>query len=168
MNPGDPPPPEEGTEFPLPNLQDANTRLEQEVLAVLLQVPSAWSAEAALQICQQMFGTPAYVVIAQSAAESIDSIHQPDWFNQIGTRTPEVLHGIFRQLGSKELPVRTPEEIQAYAVGVIASAQRKMLTRQRDSMRANLSQINHETNSDEHNQVQRQLMAIEAQIRELR
>jgi DNA primase len=168
LNPGDPPPPEDGPEFPMPNLQDANTRLEQEVLAVLLQVPTAWSPEAALQICENMFGTPAYVVIAQSAAQSISSIHQPDWFNQIGSKTPEVLHGLVRQLGSKELPVTTPDEIQAYAVGVIASAQRKMLTRQRDSMRANLSQINPETSPEQHTLMQRQLMAIEAQIRELR
>jgi DNA primase len=168
LNPGDPPPPEDGPEFPMPNLQDANTRLEQEVLAVLLQVPTAWSPEAALQICESMFGTPAYVVIAQAASQSIASIHQPDWFNQIGSKTPDVLHGLVRQLGSKELPVSTPDEIQAYAVGVIASAQRKMLTRQRDSMRANLAQINSETSSEEHTQMQRQLMAIEAQIRELR
>jgi DNA primase len=168
LNPGEPPPPEDGPEFPMPNLQDANTRLEQEVLAVLLQVPTAWSPEAALQICESMFGTPAYVVIAQAAAQSISSIHQPDWFNQIGSKTPDVLHGLVRQLGSKELPVSTPDEIQAYAVGVIASAQRKMLTRQRDSMRANLAQINSETSSEEHTQMQRQLMAIEAQIRELR
>ena len=168
FNPGEPPPPEDGPEFPMPNLQDANTRLEQEVLAVLLQVPSAWSAEAALQICEQMFGTPAYVVIAQSAAASIASIHQPDWFNQIGSKTPEVLHSLVRQLGSKELPVSNSEDIQAYAVGVIASAQRKMLTRQRDSMRASLSLMDAETNSAEHINLQRALMAIEAQIRELR
>jgi DNA primase len=168
MNPGEPPPPEDGPEFPMPNLQDANTRLEQEVLAVLLQVPSAWAPEAALQICEQMFGTPAYVVIAQSAAQSIAAIHQPDWFNQIGSKTPEVLHSLVRQLGSKELPVRNPDEIQAYAVGVIASAQRKMLTRQRDSMRATLAQIDVEANAAEHTAMQRQLMAIEAQIRELK
>ena len=168
LNPGDPPPPEDGPEFPMPNLQDANTRLEQEVLAVLLQVPTAWTPEAALQICENMFGTPAYVVIAQSAAQSISSIHQPDWFNQVGSKTPDVLHGLVRQLGSKELPVSAVDEIQTYAVGVIASAQRKMLTRQRDSMRANLARIDSETNSQEHTQMQRQLMAIEAQIRELR
>jgi DNA primase len=168
LNPGEPPPPEDGPEFPMPNLQDANTRLEQEVLAVLLQVPSAWSAEAALQICEQMFGTPAYVVIAQSAAASIASIHQPDWFNQIGSKTPEVLHSLVRQLGSKELPVSNSEDIQAYAVGVIASAQRKMLTRQRDSMRASLSLMDSEANSAEHINLQRALMAIVAQIRELR
>jgi hypothetical protein len=115
-----------------------------------------------------MFGTPAYVVIAQSAAQSIASIHQPDWFNQIGSKTPEVLHSLVRQLGSKELPVRNPDEIHTYAVGVIASAQRKMLTRQRDSMRATLAQLDAETNSAEHIAMQRQLMAIEAQIRELK
>jgi hypothetical protein len=152
----------------MPNLQDANTRLEQEVLAVLLQVPSAWSPEAALQICEQMFGTPAYVVIAQAAAQSISAIHQPDWFNQVGSKTPEVLHSLVRQLGSKELPVSNADDIQAYAVGVIASAQRKMLTRQRDSMRASLSLMDAEANSAEHINLQRQLMAIEAQIRELR
>jgi DNA primase len=168
LNPGEPPPPEEGPEFPAPNLQDANTRLEQEVLAVLLQVPTAWSPEAALQICQSMFGTPAYVVIAQAAAQSIESIHQPDWFNQIGSKTPEVLHALVRQLGSKELPVNAPDQLHEYAVGVIASAQRKMLTRQRDSMRSLLSITDAQSNATEHTQIQRQLMAIETQIRELR
>jgi hypothetical protein len=107
-------------------------------------------------------------VIAESAVQSIASIHQPDWFNQIGSKTPEVLHTLVRQLGSKELPLSKPDEIQAYAVGVIASAQRKMLTRQRDSMRANLSAIDSEANPEAHTLLQRQLMAIEAQIRELK
>jgi hypothetical protein len=75
---------------------------------------------------------------------------------------------LVRQLGSKELPVSNPEDIQAYAVGVIASAQRKMLTRQRDAMRSRLSQIDTDANSAEHIALQRQLMAIEAQIRELK
>lgn len=168
MNPGEPPPEEDGPEFPLPNLLDANTRLEQEVLAVLIQVPLAWSAEAAKQICEDFFASPAYVVIAQSALSSIAAIHNADWFNQLGSKTPEVLHQLVRQLGSKELPVAKAEELHEYAVGVIASAQRKMLTRQRDSMRAALSSTDVDSNAEQHNLLQRQLMALEAQIRELR
>ena len=100
--------------------------MEQEVLAVMLQVPGAWQAGQIIQVAEHMFGTPAYVVIAQAAAQSVDALHTPDWFNQIGSKTPEVLHTLVRQLGSKELPVSSSEQLHEYATSVISSAQKKL------------------------------------------
>ena len=167
QNPGEPPVAEDGPEFPAPNLNDPNTRMEQEVLAVLLQVPRAWQANQVVQVAEHMFGTPAYVVIAQAAAQSVDSLHAADWFNQIGSKTPEVLHTLVRQLGSKELPVSSSEQLLEYATSVIASAQKKLLTRQKAALLSALSLLNTETHAEEHNQMQLQLVALEEQIRSL-
>ena len=167
QNPGEPPVTEDAPEFPAPNLSDPNTRMEQEVLAVLLQVPRAWQANQVVQISEHMFGTPAYVVIALAAAQSVDSLHTADWFNQIGARTPEVLHTLVRQLGSKELPVASSEQLLEYATSVIASAQKKLLTRQKAALLSALSLLSSETHGQEHNQMQLQLVALEEQIRAL-
>lgn len=165
--PGEPPVAEDAPEFPAPNLNDPNTRMEQEVLAIMLQVPGAWHESQITQIAEHMFGTPAYVVIAQAAAQSVAALHTPDWFNQIGSKTPEVLHTLVRQLGSKELPVSSSEQLIEYATSVIASAQKKLLTRQKAALLSALSLLNAETQAQEHNQIQLQLVALEEQIRSI-
>ena len=167
LNPGEPPAPEDGPEFPMPNLADANTRLEQEVLAVMVQVPAAWSSETVMQIGKNFFGTPAYVVIADAAVNSISSLNSADWFNQIGTKTPEVLHNLLRQLGSKELPIFQADQILEYAQGVIKSAQKKLLTRQRASLISALSALDADSQADQNVALQKQLMALEEAIRAL-
>jgi len=154
-------------EFPIPNLNDPNTRFEQEVLAVLMQVPSAWSVEQVKLVCSELFATASYVVIAQAALQSLDALAEVFWFNRIATKTPEVLHSLLRTLGSKPMPVASSDEAQEYAKGVIQMAIKKILVRNRDALRSALAMLNHETNSAEHLKIQQDLMALEAKIREL-
>jgi len=154
-------------EFPIPNLNDPNTRFEQEVLAVLMQAPKAWNVEQVKLVCSELFATAAYVVIAQAALQSVDALAEVFWFNRIATKTPEVLHPLLRSLGSKALPVSSPEEAESYALGVIQMASKKILVRNRDALRSALAMLNHETHSAEHLKVQQDLVALEAKIREL-
>jgi len=154
-------------EFPVPNLNEPNTRFEQEVLAVLIQMPSAWNIEAVKLVCSELFATAAYVVIAQAALQSLDALAEVFWFNRLATKTPEVLHPLLRALGSKALPVSSSDEAQVYASGVIQMAMKKILVRNRDAMRSALALLSHETQSAEHLKVQQDLVALEAKIREL-
>jgi len=166
-DPGEPPVAEEGPEFPVPNLNDPNTRLEQEVLAVILQAPAALSEEGVLLICQQMFGTPAYVVIADAAAQSISSLKEPDWFAQIGSRTPEVLHNLLRTLAAKELPIRDLTALNEYALSVVNSARKKILTRQKSALLSALGVLDVEHQPEEHHRLQQSLVVLEEQIRSI-
>jgi DNA primase len=154
-------------EFPIPNPNDPNTRFEQEVLAVLLQLPKAWNVEQVKLVCSELFATAAYVVIAQAALKSVDALAEVFWFNRIATKTPDVLHPLLRSLGSKAMPVSSPEEAESYAHGVIQMASKKILVRNRDALRSALAMLNHETHSAEHLKVQQDLVALEAKIREL-
>jgi len=164
-DPGEPPVAEDGPEFPVPNLNDPNTRMEQEVLAVILQAPTALSEEGVLLVCQQMFGTPAYVVIADAAAQSMASLKQPDWFSQIGAKTPEVLHSLLRNLAAKELPIRDLTQLNDYAVSVVDSARKKILVRQKSALLSALGVLDTTSQLDEHDRIQQSLVVLEEQIR---
>jgi DNA primase len=165
IDPGEPPLPEDAPEFPAPNLNDPNTRLEQEVLAVILQAPAALTEDGVLLICQQMFATPAYVVIADAASQSISSLKQPDWFAQIVSKTPEVLHNLLRQLAAKELPIRDAEQLNEYALSVVNSARKKIMMRQKSALVAALGSLDVEAQPEEHNRIQQALVVLEGQIR---
>ena len=165
IDPGEPPLPEDSPEFPTPNLNDPNTRLEQEVLAVILQAPAALTEDGVLLICQQMFATPAYVVIADAASQSISSLKQPDWFAQIVSKTPEVLHNLLRQLAAKELPIRDAEQLNEYALSVVNSARKKIMMRQKSALVAALGSLDVEAQPEEHNRIQQALVVLEGQIR---
>jgi DNA primase len=166
-DPGEPPAPEDAPEFPVPNLNDPNTRMEQEVLAVILQAPLALTEEGVLLVCQQMFGTPAYVVIAEAAASSIASLHQPDWFNQIGSKTPEVLHNLLRTLAAKELPIRDITALNEYALSVVDSARKKIMVRQKSALLSALGVLDVENQPEDYHRIQQSLVVLEAQIREI-
>ncbi len=167
IDPGEPPLPEDAPAFPAPNLNDPNTRLEQEVLAVILQAPTSLTEEGVLLICQQMFATPAYVVITDAAAQSIASLKQADWFTQIVSKTPEVLHNLLRQLAAKELPIRDAEQLNEYALSVVNSARKKIMMRQKSALVAALGSLDVEAQPDEHNRIQQALVVLEGQIRSI-
>ena len=112
-----------------------------------------------------MFATPAYVVIADAASQSISSLKQPDWFAQIISKTPEVLHNLLRQLAAKELPIRDAEQLNEYALSVVNSARKKIMMRQKSALVAALGSLDVEAQPEEHNRIQQALVVLEGQIR---
>ncbi len=158
---------DEQPEFPAPNFNDPNTRFEQEVLAVLLQLPSAWTKEQANQICAELFATLTFNVIAQAIKSVTDQLAEANWLDRVLINTPEPLHNQVRALAAKALPVTNADQAKDYAQGVITSAIKKILVRDRAAMISALALIDKETNSEQHNKVQRDLVALEEKIRNL-
>jgi DNA primase len=158
---------DEAPEFPAPNLNDANTRFEQEVLAVLLQIPSAWQDSQVRQICSELFATVTYNVIAQAALQSIASIAERGWIDAIVANSPEPLHPTIRSLAAKPLPIVDAEAAKDYAVGVINRAMKKILERARAALIGALAQTSIEEKPEEHSKLQRDLVSLEEKIRAL-
>lgn len=158
---------DEQPEFPAPNFNDPNTRFEQEVLAVLLQLPSAWTKEQANQICAELFATLSFNVIAQAIKSVTDQLAEANWLDRVLINTPEPLHNQVRALAAKALPVTNADQAKDYAQGVITSAIKKILVRDRAAMISALALIDKETHSEQHNKVQRDLVALEEKIRNL-
>ncbi len=158
---------DEAPEFPAPNLNDANTRFEQEVLAVLLQLPSAWSIESFRQVCSELFATVSYSVVAQAAIQSVADINSPNWVDKVLSNSPEPLHSLIRSLAVKPLPISNADQAKGYAEGVIAAAVKKILVRNRAALISALALLDLDTQADQHMKLQRDLVALEEKIRAL-
>jgi DNA primase len=158
---------DEQPEFPLPNLNDPNTRFEQEVLAVILQFPNVFDEKSLRQICNELFATASYVVIAQSAISSVANMQAPNWIASIIENTPEVLHPIVRSLGAKPIPATDREAAEAYAQGVLNSAVKKVLVRNRAALISALGLLNLESQAEQYRKLQLDLVALEERIRSL-
>ena len=158
---------DDAPEFPAPNLNDPNTRFEQEVLAVLLQLPMVWNPVSVTKVAGELFGTAAYAVIGQAAIQSLEGLTDNSWVQRILQNTPEVLHPIVRSIAAKPIPAADLDGAKVYAEGVIAGATKKILVRDRAALIASLAALNPETQSTQRVEKQQQLMALEAKIREL-
>jgi len=154
-------------EFPAPNLNDANTRFEQEVLAVLLQIPIAWNQEQINQVCGELFAALSYNVIAQAVRASAAQLAEPNWIDRILQNTPDPLHSLIRSIAAKPLPVSNADQAKDYAEGVINAAIKKILVRDRAAMISALALIDKESNPEQHGKVQRDLVSLEEKIRAL-
>ncbi len=154
-------------EFPAPNLNDANTRFEQEVLAVLLQIPIAWNQEQIYQVCGELFAALSYNVIAQAVRASAAQLAEPNWIDRILQNTPDPLHSLIRSIAAKPLPVSSADQAKDYAEGVINAAIKKILVRDRAAMISALALIDKESNPEQHGKVQRDLVSLEEKIRAL-
>ncbi|MEY4655506.1 MAG: hypothetical protein RL523_905 [Actinomycetota bacterium] len=154
-------------EFPAPNLNDANTRFEQEVLAVLLQIPIAWNQEQINQVCGELFAALSYNVIAQAVRASAAQLAEPNWIDRILQNTPDPLHSLIRSIAAKPLPVSSADQAKDYAEGVINAAIKKILVRDRAAMISALALIDKESNPEQHGKVQRDLVSLEEKIRAL-
>jgi len=154
-------------EFPAPNLHDANTRFEQEVLAVLLQIPIAWNQEQINQVCGELFAALSYNVIAQAVRASAAQLAEPNWIDRILQNTPDPLHSLIRSIAAKPLPVSSADQAKEYAEGVINAAIKKILVRDRAAMISALALIDKESNPEQHGKVQRDLVSLEEKIRAL-
>ena len=159
------PPQDDQPEFPTPNLSDANTRFEQEVLAVLLQLPSAWSSQALNQICTELFANVTYSVIAGAVSSSANQIGEANWIDYVLANAPEPLHSMIRSLAAKPLPVTDSKQALEYADGVINSALKKILVRNRAALISALALVNKDSHPDQHSKIQRDLVALEEKIR---
>jgi len=158
---------DEAPEFPAPNLNDANTRFEQEVLAVLLQLPSEWSTELLRQVCSELFATVSYSVVAQAAIQAVADINSPNWVDKVLSNSPEPLHSLIRSLAVKPLPISNADQAKGYAEGVIAAAVKKILVRNRAALISALALLDLDTQADQHMKLQRDLVALEEKIRAL-
>ncbi len=154
-------------EFPAPNLNDANTRFEQEILAVLLQIPIAWNQEQINQVCGELFAALSYNVIAQAVRASAAQLAEPNWIDRILQNTPDPLHSLIRSIAAKPLPVSSADQAKDYAEGVINAAIKKILVRDRAAMISALALIDKESNPEQHGKVQRDLVSLEEKIRAL-
>jgi DNA primase len=147
------------------NLNDPITRFERQTLEVLVQLPNSFTADQLLKICSAGMSTPAHNQILKSIQASADDQQAPTWLNSIASATDPTLHQVLREIAAQALPAADVEGLIRYGQGVIARAITNAISREKADLLAELRRV--EPGSLESAEVQRKLMALEADRRAL-
>jgi DNA primase len=164
---GDAPPIDapEAVSFAPINLNDPITRFERQTLEVLVQLPSTYSAEQLIKICNAGMSVQAHSIILKAIGASASDQHQPHWLNTVASKTDPNFHQVLREIAAQSLPASDDEGLIRYGQGVVSRAITNAIARQKADLLAELRRV--EPGSSESAVVQRKLMALEADRRSL-
>ncbi len=161
-------PPEESQETvaqaPI-NLNDPITRFERQTLEVLVQLPHTFTPDQLVRLCQAGMSTPAHGAILRAIQANSNEQRSSSWLNSIASDTPPALHQILREIAAQALPAADPDGLTRYGQGVVAKAITNAIAREKADLLAELRRA--EPGSPESADVQRKLMALEADRRAL-
>jgi DNA primase len=153
-------------EFTAPiNLNDPITRFERQTLEVIVQLPQSYSSEQLSKLIQAGMSTPGHNDVLKAIALSLDSIGSATWLNSIASNTSPQLHNVLREIAAQALPANDDAAMLRYGQGVIARAITNALALEKADLLAQLRRV--EPGSAESAEIQRKLMAVEADRRAL-
>lgn len=161
-------PPEDAPEAvaaPPMNLNDPITRFERQTLEVLVQLPATYSVDQLVKLGAAGMSAPAHNAILKAILASSSEQMSPTWLNSIASNTNPDLHQILREIAAQVLPAADEEGLARYGQGVIARAITNAIAREKADLLAELRRV--EPGSAESADVQRKLMALEADRRAL-
>jgi len=146
---------------------DPATRLERDALMAMLQHPDAVGADYIARATRVNFGDRTLTVVRDAIATSIQHIGAPDWLQKVSEEVPALFSTIVKQLGVAPIPQRE-ELLGSYCKGVVASLlERDLLSRKRDLI-GSLQRVDATADPERYAEVQRALVAVEAERRMLR
>lgn len=147
------------------NLNDPITRFERQTLEVLVQLPQTFSQDQLQKICSAGMSAPAHNQILKAIQASASDQQAPTWLNSIASATDPSLHQVLREVAAQALPAADADGLIRYGQGVIARAITNAISREKADLLAELRRV--EPGSPESAEVQRKLMALEADRRAL-
>lgn len=147
------------------NLNDPITRFERQTLEVLVQLPATYSVDQLAKLGAAGMSAPAHNAILKAILASSSEQMSPTWLNSIASNTNPDLHQILREIAAQVLPAADEEGLARYGQGVIARAITNAIAREKADLLAELRRV--EPGSAESADVQRKLMALEADRRAL-
>jgi len=147
--------------------RDPATRLEVEVLQALLQYPAEVGPELSGRVVAAAFADPSLAVVRDAVAVQLGAAGDPGWVDEVALEAPEPYRALVRELAVAPIPGR-PETL-AHTVRAVATSlvDRELLRRKRDALGA-LQRIAREQEPERFAELQRELVAIDAERTRLR
>jgi DNA primase len=146
---------------------DPATRLERDALMAILQRPELVGADLVQRATQTAFHNQSLVVVRDGVAASITAIDAPDWLSRVVQEVPTTFASLVQQLGVAPLPERDEAALGPYARGVVASLVDKGLLAKKADLLGRLQRAD-PAQREAYNALQRELVDLEAQRRQLR
>jgi len=146
---------------------DPATRLERDALMAILQHPTDVGADYIRRAASVGFGDQTLAVVRDGIATSIEHVDATDWLQRVSDEVPALFSTLVKQLGVAPIPQRE-ELLASYCKGVVASLiERDLLRRKKDLMGA-LQRTDAAAEPEKYKEIQRNLVASEAERRLLR
>ena len=146
---------------------DPSTRLERDVVMAVLQHPVDVGREMIERITAIRFGDEALSVVRDAIATSVEHYESSTWLAQIVAEVPAHYSMLTQQLGMAPIPARE-DLMAAYCSSVaVAIVDRDLLRRKKELVGA-LQRTDSAGDATKYQDLQRELVAIEASRRAIR
>lgn len=146
---------------------DPVTRLERDALMAVLQHPDAVGRDLALRMSQVAFANPTLSVVRDGVAASMEAFESPRWLDRVAEEVPAAFSGIVSQLGVAPIPEKGGRELSIYCRGIAASLIGRDLLASKAELLGRLQRTDAVAESERYRELQRELMRVEAERREL-
>ncbi len=148
---------------------DIATRLERDALQAMLQHPELIGADLLARAAQVRFSNPSLAVVRDGIVGSIDAASGPEWLSRVALEVPEPFAGLVKQLGVAPIPNRGAEEkLRAYVLGITSSLIDRDLLARKSELLGRLQRTDATAEPERYREIQRELLDVEQQRRELR
>lgn len=151
-----------------PAKQDSPQRKhEEQILQVLLQQPSAFSVEQLRRMQAAGFNEKEHRELVEIILRNPETLISPSFANELANQAPEELLPLIRKLALAPLPVSSESELERYASGIVNAAMLQTLAREKTDLLAALKRLEGSSNVEQIDQIQRELISLEAERRAL-
>ncbi len=146
---------------------DPVTRLERDALMAILQKPEAVGRELGLRMGSVTFTNTTLAVVRDGIAASMDAFSSPNWVDRVSEEVPRGFSSIVNQLVVAPIPEQAGREFSNYCRGVVASLIGRDLLAKKAELLGRLQRTDSSAEPDRYRELQRELMGIESERREL-
>lgn len=140
---------------------------EEQILQVLLQHPSAFSLDQLRRMQAAGFNEREHRELIEVILQNPESLNEQNFANELSNRVGEHLLPLVRSLALAPLPVASDSELARYSAGVVSGAMLQTLNREKTDLLAALKRLEGSDSREQSEQIQRQLMSLEAERRAL-
>lgn len=146
---------------------DPTTRLERDALMAILQRPADVGADFILRAARVAFVDNTLAVVRDGIATSLEHVEAADWLQRVADEVPVIFATLVKQLGVAPIPQRE-ELLATYCRGVVSALIERELLRNKKDLMGALQRLDSAAEPARYAELQRELMATEAERRTLR
>ncbi|HWH97195.1 MAG TPA: DNA primase, partial [Pseudolysinimonas sp.] len=138
-----------------------------DALMAMLQYPQEVGAELVRRASEAQYVDRTLSVVRDAVGNAIEHLDAPDWLTAVTNEVPLPFATLVRELGVAPIPER-PDYIAVYCRGVVSALVDRDLQRQKRDLLGSLQRLDAAAEPDRYADLQRDLMRIETERRDLR
>jgi len=146
---------------------DPVTRIERDALMAMLQHPTLVGVDLVRRAVSTGMTNSTLAVVRDAVAAALPHAAAADWLEQVVSETPAPLANLVTELAMAPLPERTEREVTRYVRDITIVLIEKDLLRQKAELLGRLQRAD-ATNREVYVAIQRELVRVEAERRNLR